>query len=1030
MRRRFQLISVLLVATLLLSWGGIALSQTTGTIEGTVADTSGGVLPGVTVEVTGAALQGTRVMITDSSGRFRVPAVPPGTYTVTATLQGFAKAEKKATVSLGSTATVPFQLQVATQEKIVVTGEAPLIDTRSAATGTTYSASVISKLPVDRNYASIILSQPGVQIDQGETQGDHLAISIYGTTSAENTYLINGVNTTNVIKGTEGKDINSEFVQEVQVITDGYMAEYGRGTGGVINVITKSGSNEFHGDAFGYYNNFGMKSNQKVDVTPAFSQSGDQVVPLAFTNPIEKQTDLSRSEGGLDVGGYAVKDRLWFFGAFDRIKDNRQFATYDPSTQQLFPGTYPDDRISTKVAGKITANLAEGSTLIGSITTDPSKQSGAGITGNAPNPQSDPGTFLANRYSGGQDYTGQFTQIFGSSGVLSVQYGRHQDRFSTKPLEITQSLLVDNAPAENPSINGAPVNTGGWGLVFGPISNNQSKRDQYLASYTLYLGNHEVKAGVDYQKDETTGASFYTGSQTIQIHDCLVSGVTCSPNAPLHTFTVNGVSYTDPVYYEHDYFTASASDLTPLSQAPFDVKTPQSSAFLQDSWKILPNLTVNAGVRYDTETLKGGNGSTAIKFNNEWAPRAGFIWDFIGDGSSKLYGSFGRFYYSIPTDLTVRVFTANTSVISFNYDPTSTAQDSTAPHGQLIQVGSFAGEPIAPGIKAPYQDEYALGAEKALDPTFSLGMKFTYRSLGRTIEDHCDLDPNAPGNGGATCAIANPGSNQPLANGSIPACDNSANPTDPNSGNCYANPPFTIPGVAMPPAKRIFRGLEFTARKQFSNQLWAQASYLLSSLRGNYSGAIREADGQTDPGINADYDYGVFLNNGYGYLDLDRRHQIRLDATYTAPFGLQVGIGAYARSGLPLSKLGLYNSFYPDNLFLTQRGTEGRTPWDYEANLNLAYNWNVGGGVTVTPQLFIFNLLNRQTPIAYDQDFNPNGSFVTDSTSPFFGQAGVEPGTGNCPSTATAPCSDNPSYRKVTARTDPRFLRVALKISF
>ena len=1007
---------------------GIARAQTTGNIEGTVTDANGGALPGASVEVTSPALQGTRTVVTDGSGHFRVPALNPGTYKVTSTISGFTRAEKTATVDLDKTATVNLQLQVAAAASVVVTGEAPLIDERSAATGSTYNAEVIGKLPVERNYASIVLSQPGVQLDQGETQGNHLAISIYGTTSAENTYLINGVNTTNVIKGTEGKDINGDFVQEVQVLTDGYMAEYGRGTGGVINVVTKSGSNEFHGNVFGFYNNYALRSSQKVDVTPGYTQKGDQVIPLAFTSPIFKTSDLSVGEGGFDVGGFVVKDKVWFFGAFDRTKDDRRFRTYDTSTQTLFPGDYLNDTVSTKIAGKITANLAEGSTLIGSITTDPTSQTGAGSTASAPTPSSDPGTFLANRYSGGNDYTGQFLQVFGSNAVATLQYGRHEDKFATKPIDSQTPLLDDLTPVENITAAGNPVRTGGWGLIFGPIENNESHRDQIAGNFTYYLGNHEIKAGGDWQNDETTGSSFYTGGQSVIIHDCTAPGLTrpCAANAPLHTFTVNGQQITDPVYYEHDYFTASGSDLTPLAQAPFDVKTPMYSAYLQDSWKVLPNLTVNAGIRYDAENLKGGNGRTAIKFGHEWAPRAGFVWDFVGDGTSKIFGSYGRFYYSIPTDLTVRVFTANTSVAAFNYDPNATAQDGTAPTDQLIQVGSFAGEPIAPGIKAPYQDEYAFGVEKALDPTFSLGVKYTYRTLGRTIEDHCDLDYTANPLG-ASCAIANPGSDQPLANGTFPSCDNSANPGDPTQGQCG------LPGVPMPPAKRIFRGIELVARKQFAHSMWAQASYLLSWLKGNYSGAIREADGQTDPGINADYDYGVFLKNGYGYLDLDRRHQIRLDAAYTAPFGLQVGIGAYARSGTPLSVLGYYNSFYPDNLFLTQRGTAGRTPWDYEVNLNLAYNWNVGRGITVTPMVYVFNLLDRQTPTAYDQDFNPNGNFVTDSSSPFYGQAGIKPGDplpggGTC--TSNVPCSDNPYYRKITARTQPRFFRFALRIAF
>jgi hypothetical protein len=401
----------------------------------------------------------------------------------------------------------------------------------------------------------------------------------------------------------------------------------------------------------------------------------------------------------------------------------------------------------------------------------------------------------------------------------------------------------------------------------------------------------------------------------------------------------------------------------------------------------------------------------------------------VGDGTSKLYASAGRFYYSIPTDLNARVFTANTQVFNENYSPTDNAtQDPTAPRARFLQVGSFAGEPVDPALKAPYQDEFTLGIEKALDPTLSIGLKGTYRTLGRTVEDRCDLDPSDPLAQGNSCAITNPGNGSPISNGAISTCDTSINSTDPNSGQCG------LPGVALGPAKRIFRGIELTARKQFSQVLWAQASYLYSSLRGNYSGAIREGDGQTDPGINADYDYNQFLVNAYGNLELDRPHQFRLDAVYTAPFGVSVGLQAYVRSGVPTSREGYYNSAYTTELFLDQRGTNGRLPVDYEANLSLGYNVRFGP-VTVTPQLYLFDVLNRQTVTAIDERFNTSGSYITRVGSPFYGQAGVEPGhigpDGTlCPATSTAPCSDNPDYRKATARVAPRSLRAALKISF
>ncbi len=1014
----------LLLAVCLLLIAPLVVAQTTGTIEGTVTDQSGGALPGVTIEITSPNLQGTRVATTGNDGRYRFVSLPPGPYKVTGNLSGMGTVQKTAQVLLDATATVNMQMQVSAKEAITVTGEAPLVDTTSTTTGTNYTAKVIDKLPVGRNYASIVLSQPGVQTDTGETQGRALQISIYGATSAENLYLIDGVNTTNVIKSFQGKNINTEFIQEVEVKTGGYQAEYGRATGGVVNVITKSGGNEFHGDLFGYYNSPGMTSKQRFDKTADGSQTGD-----ASTNTAGSITeDVKRSEGGVDLGGFIIKDHIWFYGAYDRVITDDNLR---PITGARAGEDFAQKATSNLWAGKLTFNVAQGTTIVGTIFSDPQTNTGALVVPQGLNPLS----YNGRRDVGGTDWAGRINQLFGSFGILTAQYSYHKDRFETKPDGLDVAQVVDQTTSPS-------TVTGGFGQVFGPTINNASKRDAVLGNFTGYVGNNEFKLGSDYQKDDTFGATYYTGSQQLRIHPCGVGANACDlTQAPFYT---NPKGVREQVYYEHRLFTANATDLTPLVNAPFDTPTKRWGAFVQDQWRIIPTLTVNAGVRWDQEHYFAGDGHTAFKLLNEWAPRGGFVWDFIGDGTSKLYGSGGRFYYAIPTDLNARVFTANTQVRNYNYSPTATNQNFAA-RTRLIQVGSFAGEPVecfnttitpcTTPLKGPYQDEYTLGVEKALDPTLSVGLKGTYRTLGRTVEDRCDLDYTDPLAQGSTCGIMNPGSNGPIASGRIQTCDTSVNTAgDPNAGLCG------LPGVAEPPAKRIFRGLELTARKAFSQTLWAQASYLYSSLRGNYSGAIREASsigaGQTDPGINADYDYNQFNINAYGDLELDRPHQFRVDAVYNAPFGLAAGLQFYVRSGTPTSMLGYYNSFYPDLLYLTQRGTAGRLPTEYEANLSLAYNINVGP-VTITPQLYIFDLLNKQIVTQIDQGFNRiYGGYITDKKSPFYGQAGIAPGTTDpasglsCPATATAPCSDNADYRKALARTPARSLRAALKISF
>ena len=407
MKSGYRFTLVLSVCLLLLA--PIVVAQTTGTIEGTVTDQNGGALPGVTVEISSPNLQGVRTATTGNDGRFRFVSVPPGGYKVTANLSGMGASAKNTSVTLDATATVNLQMQVSAKEAITVTGEAPLIDTASTTTGSNYSAKVMDKLPIGANYANIVLSQPGVQTDSGETQGRALAISIYGSTSAENMWIIDGVNTTNVIKGFQGKALNGEFIQEVEVKTGGYQAEYGRNTGGVINVVTKSGGNEFHGDVFGYYNSPGMQATQTFVRTPDGSQSGD-----ASTNTAGAiTTDISRKEGGVDLGGFFLKDHIWFYGAYDRTITDQNIV---PITGARSGESFPQKLTSNLFAGKLTFNVAQGTTIVATLFADPQVNEGALVVPQGFNPFS----YNGRRDVGGSDWAGRFNQLFGSFPTASM----------------------------------------------------------------------------------------------------------------------------------------------------------------------------------------------------------------------------------------------------------------------------------------------------------------------------------------------------------------------------------------------------------------------------------------------------------------------------------------------------------------------------------------------------------------------------------------------------------------------------------
>ncbi len=275
----------------------------------------GAPLPGATVEAASPSLQGIRVTTSGRDGTYRLPGLPPGIYRIKAVLAGFGAAEETATVSLDATATVNFTLKVEAREEILVSGDIPLVDVTSTTGGTDYINKVIVRLPVARNYADIVRSNPGVSTDLGETHGRSLALTIYGASSVENQWLVDGINTTNVIQGFQGKAINNEFIQEVEVKTGGYQAEYGRALGGVINVITKSGGNEFHGDGFVYYDSFDTAAKQTI--------TGEDSIADAM-----RFADYKRTDFGADLGGYFFKDRLWFFGAYNRVETPAKVSRY------------------------------------------------------------------------------------------------------------------------------------------------------------------------------------------------------------------------------------------------------------------------------------------------------------------------------------------------------------------------------------------------------------------------------------------------------------------------------------------------------------------------------------------------------------------------------------------------------------------------------------------------------------------------------------------------------------------------------
>ncbi len=947
MNRRQRSVAVLTVVVAV-ALATAVLAQTTGGVVGLVSDDSGAVLPGVTVEARSPSLQGVRVAATDQTGNYHFRFLPPGEYTLTFTLQGFATETRKGVVvSLGRDASLDATMHARFAEQVVVSGEAPAVDTTSTTLGTDLTSRAIEALPTGRNYSAVVQVAPGTSSDANPENGSQSTITVYGSSGAENSFLIDGVNTTNLEYGFQGKNLNYEFIQEIDVKTGGYEAEYGRSTGGIISVITKSGGNDFHGDAFGYRDQNSWQRSAK----PVVSTGGTA-------------TGFTKEDYGLDLGGYFVKDRLWFFAAYDRVTNTTEVCQAFDGFGNCLQSTRANDRRNLGSA-KLTLRVAENQSLVATFFRDPQTDTGA-INDANHHLNGDPLTYEGRQDFGGNDYGLRYEGIFGTNWTATAQVARHEERNSVGPATAAGDVVEYLDAANN------FFQTGGFGL----IQEKNFKRTFYGGSLSRFLPDHELKLGVEYEKDEADVMKRMSGGQQIT-----VVPNTVHPDMPIYSHFY----WTTPGATEDAQGRPLDAPLSALSASPSHKIT---TAYLQDKWTVSPRVTIDIGVRWDRQQIIDAAQVTQIDLKKDLAPRVGFVWDPSGDHKSKVFGSYGRYYEEIPMDLVIRSFSYERQPQVINYSPTDITPDpnAEADYGTISKIlGGFT-EPADPNIKGQYLDEYILGAEKEVMPDVAVGVKGIYRSYGRVIEDFlCASD--------GTYCIGNPG--------------------DGIMKQIYGLDYTTL--YPAPRPVRIFRGLQIDVTKRFSNNWQMMASYLLSKLEGNYDGEYAPfTNVGADPNISAAYDYFDFFTNGTdlsritnrGLLSNDRRHQFKVSGVYFTPWKLSIGFSAYYRTGTPLSRMGASDSYSGRyEYFLTQRGTEGRTPADYEADVHLGYPIQVGPAA-INVLLDVFNILNAQRPILLDQRWD-------------FQQADN-----------TSPTPTNPNYGQAVLRTPPTSVRLGVRVSF
>ena len=812
-----------LVVALLMAWPAMAQEQR-GSIEGVVKDSTGAVLPGVSVEArttTGVAL----TSVTDASGVYRFPSLPPGVYAITANLQGFTPREQAdVIVALGQIKKVDLSLVVAgVAESVQVTSEAPLIDTKQSARSTSIRAEQVELMPKGRDFTTLVTQAPGAN-DEAKLGG----LSIDGASAGENRYIIDGIETTNIQTGTSGKNVIADFVEEVQVKSSGYTAEFGGATGGVINVVTKSGTNDWHGSALFNFQSDTLDGARRptLRLNPTDSNIAEYV-----KYPTDSSTRL---EPAFAIGGPIVKNRAWFFGAYQpAFTTNERSVDRTTSASPVGVPNSNEQKLNVQNAtGNVTSQFSNSLRGRVAFNTSWSRTSGLLPSLAATNPArsayAKTSTFPNWSISGNLDWVASPRLFFGIRGGYYLS-----DRSDT---DVTEVPRYNWTTTNNIGLLDVPASLQRATGFSSVLDNNMTIQDKQTRAYfqadsTFYgnfAGSHQLKVG--FQVDALGNAvdSGEAGNRVTLRWNAALAG----SRGTYGYYSVRS-QLVDP---ERGFITEG------------DVSMNVLGLFIQDAWTINNKLTVNVGVRTEREKVPyyapGANvdgvilPENGVEFNfaDKIAPRVGFAYDITGDGRWKAFGSWGIFYDIFKLELPRGSFGGDKwlehyyTLDTYNW-PTLVDAPGCPPAcpGRLLRTTDFrhisvGSSAIEPDLKPMKQQEATAGVEHQLSDVVALSVRYVHKQVDRAIEDTQTATLDASGT--EIYIIANPGEG-------------------------LAKPAFVFSNgttVDVPKPVRDYDSVEFAIEKRFAQGWYLRSSYLWSRLWGNYSGLSQsDENGHTAP---------------------------------------------------------------------------------------------------------------------------------------------------------------------------------------
>lgn len=935
------------------------------------------------ITLTHPATGASRTVTVGADGSYRLSQLPVGDYQLQVTSGGQPKgAPLTVSVPLGGTATVNLDSGggLVNLDAVQVVGSRVVnrVDVYSTETATNITREELTRIPVDQTLGSVALLAPGVIGGNSSFGG----ISFGGSSVAENSIFVNGLNVTDFYRRQGFSTAPFAFYQEFQVKTGGYSVEFGRSTGGVINAVTRSGSNE-------------LKGGVEVTFEPAAwrAEADDRFYADGSVNVRSSHNRQSFAKTNLWASGPLIRDRVFLFAMYEWRDAGSRFTNAAGSTMSRresnngFWGAKLDWRLNDDHLVELLAfsDAGEADTSV-----HPYNWTAAAV-GAAP-----PSRSMSS--NGGNNGSLTYTGHFGETFTAKAMYGINR---SSSYVRSPADLQCDWVTYNNASYGAAYRALGSPVLGCHPGSNVVSHEDERKAKrldFEWALGDHLLRFGWDHELMTTDRVTFYPGS---------------------------GIQYTA-------YGRTSANQVldngTPLPAGVnaflmgrkradggvFDIEA--SAWYLEDNWSITPNLLLNLGVRVDNFENLTAAGTTFTRIEDLVSPRVGFSWDMKGDGSTKLFGNLGRYYLPIPSIISYTFaggLTDERSFYALNGWRQATNPVTGTPYLEPI-IGAQIGpvddqfnisvrdlrQSVDRDLDAVHQDEAILGFQSVLSQAWSWGVNATYRRMQNALDD-IRINALCGVRHGNLWPIGNPGDELTLWGTTAQGCAQDGWVTIDTSRQGYMTSTTNqIVGYSKP--KRTYTALEFQVDRAWDGKWAFNASYLWSRSEGNFEGPVNSDTNYGDTGMVQHWDHPA-NNQDHGPLFNDRTHQVKLRGSYQLNDSWLFGATLNAQSGGPINAFGVTwpNDSLPSGSF-TSIGSGGGSFWHcippsgmpncstvpvvnrvYEYagrgwGGRLAWTYNLGANVTWTlpvpdvdlkVRFSVFNLLNQQQVINVSQRY-------------------------------------------------------------